>query len=78
MKNSVRIKAIKTTETGEKLIAFCRVFNNRYFTKPYESDVFFASYKNDVLSIYNRNDFEAKNFNSFKLALSYLRNFTDF
>lgn len=25
--NSNRIEAIKTTEKGEKLIAFCRVFN---------------------------------------------------
>ena len=43
MKNSIRIKGIKTTEKGEKLIVFCRVFNDRFFNQPYEGEAFFAS-----------------------------------
>lgn len=72
-----KIEAIKTTDKGEKLIAFSRVYNFRK-CKPQVSPSVFCAYRDGILSIYNRNDFTVFQCKTFKEALVIIFQFTDF
>jgi len=76
--NSIKIERIRTTEKGEKLIAFSRVHNFPK-CKPQVSPCVFASYHQGILKIYNRADFAVFSFGSFAESLNFIRkSFSDF